>query len=419
MRHIFKRIYTVTIMMILPFYSIIGIGEYGNMEDPELRTLAQNLLETGYPVWDAAFNYYRGTRQTNKTEIDWLLTQAQGNFNLPVVKEKIAEEQTIYEAYGKFFTAHAEVSAAMENPNPFGPDWELRISVGKLWSKSEQLPICESAVHQLTLNSNLIQEGMLSMPPVGNQVTALKYGLLASYLVSKNYENIGHAIAAEPALLDSLTLLYPAPIPANANTKGIQKSLLYDPNNGDPRLWISNAGYVFGANPVNSKTPVSAGSRSFADDSGHAKNRGLDCSSLISWLGKSSSRLSTADVYFGGLASGVTPYPLDEEKKIKLSQAVESWKASPQGSILEDFEFILSIDDLRPGDIVNWRNPAGGGHVAVFGDWTNKEKGIFFGIDDNRFDSYMDGPCLRNYTLERTNMITTIIRSKKFEAGSK
>lgn len=394
------------------------MGEYGNMEDPELRARAQSLVEAGFPVWDAAFNYYRVTRQTNKTEIDWLLTQAQGNFNLPVVKEKIAEEQTIYEAYGKFFTAHTEISTAMGTLNPFVFNWELRTSVGKLWSSGEQLPICRSASDQLTVNSDLIQQGILSMTPVGNQVTALKYGLLASYLVSKNYENIGYAIAADPELLDSLTLLYPAPIPADANTKGIQKSLLYDPNSGDPRLWIPNAGYVFGANPVNSTTPVSAGSRSFADDSGIAKNRGLDCSSLISWLGKSSSRLSTADVYFGGLASGVTPYPLDEEKKIKLSQAVESWKTSPQGSVLEDFEF-LSIDDLRPGDIVNWRNPAGGGHVAVFGDWTNKEKGIFFGIDDNRFDSYMDGPCLRNYTLERTNMITTIIRSKKFEEGSK
>ena len=392
---------------------------YGNTENPEYVEKVYALKGKDRLV-DGLLSLREEIRMMNKNDIDFLLKKvAKSHVDVQKVIDRLEQEQALMNKYNLLFKEDKRNLGSSSDPDTILAKIVSKLSMGNMctsmpkdttvaMSYTAHVPIPHAAKFMINIPGGSLQYGYLPSTPVSSQITVVKYALLASYLVSNNYKNIGEAIKKHPDLLNHLSLIYPAVITEAMHTAEIKNSLFYDANNGEPRLWMPNTGFIYGGNPVVGKTPISHESKLFTGVSGQDyRIRGLDLGSSVCVAGGTNVRLSSKGNYlaYQNWLGKLTP-----QEKIDF----DKWNASERSASLDGFTFIKP-KDLQTGDIVNWKNfetTSTGGSATVFVAWLDKsaKNPVFLTVDVNQYDTYLDGTSIRPVTLYKANRISSFLR---------
>jgi hypothetical protein len=228
--------------------------------------------------------------------------------------------------------------------------------------------------------------------PYDNVITVLKntlYYLLLEAKYCNHFKDLKVAFG-------KMKLFYPAILPEVPEFKSkILACGLYDELDGGVScLQIPNAGYVFGGDWIGGK-----------------KCRGVDCSSFVSYVTNSSTRLITEWMELIWRHKNNESFEGLEKKRL------ESFLKSPGASTLNEYEPIDFTKDpslLHQADLVVWRTPlknSRSGHVAMFLCWSNPERDEFLGIDASRADDgNLEGVGIRLFKLNREGYRTYVLR---------
>ena len=265
----------------------------------------------------------------------------------------------------------------------------LRTSLGKLISSGRDdsgrslTGLYEDAAEFYEQYGLFLRRG--HRPPVElrhNTITVVK---LLLFYMHKLRDRMATGNEEGPAPVH-LQLLYPERFPDEIDPDLYRDLTLYSAGTG--RVYFPNAGYIYGGNFVGNE------------------NKGIDCSAYLSKATGSSVRMSTwymsvAWLVDRGRSEEVDPAILDEFTGLGLEQTLEEFMAVDPVS-----------DDLKPGDLVVWREDSGGGHVTMY---TGLGRGNrIIGIEATRADDKSkEGLLFVSHELQADDAATYVLRRRQ------
>jgi len=220
-------------------------------------------------------------------------------------------------------------------------------------------------------------------------ITVLKTLLIYAKVEAADQANLTELIENE-RLETKVQMLYGTPLPDSLDPKLTDSITLSCVAPKSKRLFIPNAGYVFGGNFVEGKC------------------RGIDCSSFVSQCSESRVRMSTLymDYLWREIREGETAFTADE--KVIRKELIEQYKLIES---TRDFQAIdTDMSRLQPGDLITWRKGAGG-HTAIF--LSSKSANVFVAVEANRADDKSkEGIEVNDFELVQEGKRTTVLRRK-------